>query len=1378
MFFLPKSSPKLPILIEGSSFLRKANFFLPMKSPISFTAPYSLLLSCLLILLGVYPAVGQGPIAVDSYGGFLNLKGEATGRFHVAQINGRTSLVTPEGHALFSLGVTHIQAIARPAAGEPNLYADRFRRDWSAVAPEVKKNLLAWGYNSTGYGTPAPLGELIPYAEGVHTADTSMYFGNKQFSYPDVFDPVWQQKVKQTLQFKINAHRENPNLMGIYWTDMPLWDLKYGKRSGKTNWVETMKALPKEAPGRRRYEEFVTAQGNQATDEEFLRLIAKTYYKVIGEETRRLAPDSIVFGERYGPNITPSFVIEEAAPWIDAVAVQPYGNRFNAADFDRIHRASGGKGIIICDHNISFPTEKHPKTMWTQLPTVEQVTQAHAKYLNDALAKPYILGYHRCQYIDRFQAHLGVLKQGLIQANGNPYEELVNLVAETNRAAQERFAAAMAPQEVPDLLGKKGFVHVERQNGIWFMINAEGEPFIPTGMNHVGPMHRFAPYNRDYWLERFGTDTFKPGGQPDWSSDGVKRWMEQIAKDHLDNGFNTLAFHHPLTMPTEYCNELGLYYFGKLKMSHVNPKRAPRMSPDGKYPDVFSQAWNRKLDAFVESYTAKHKDSKYLLGYSFEDLPAYTVHHLEKRITDFEHHPWIMDIITKPGVTIGKRAWIDVLKQQYQSAAEAGAMYGLEIADWTDFHEVTEWPLPQDAEQGFADQALMNARIVEAYLKAHHDALRKHDPNHLIFGDKIQNQRPQPDWVWEIVRKYVDVILIQDYDFFTPAHEEKLRHIHDLTGMPIINGDHSYGMLRPNMTAVKGVKVNSAEEKGRQYATYLRGILNLPFMLGWQTCGYLETWEGTTDATGKQQTGYFDPFGEPIEEALSLAREANAEALGWHEKAGTLENVYSTRNPLRSAMAPKPLANKATQSSDSTSSDGPIFSDFNDIKAEATGFIYVKEIEGKWWFIDANGYAFFPVGITHSQPFPGIVKQFPSTDAYYDAAFELMTGLGFNSLSVLAGPAQKTAMEHRIAYTHTIDLGIPHGNVYAKPNVFRPDPFSSDYEALVRDNVKKATDQKRDDPFLLGYSYGFNPFQVPHKWINHLLAQDATSPGKAALTGTLDRLYDGDIARFNEAYGTGFAAFSDLLTSTELAYDEALDPWPGETAELPHKRDFDQLVYTVVAKVHEVAHRHLREQDPNHLIFGFYFKTYNANLGLYEAIAPYVDVLSPQHHVVSEYHEDGSFNFKAGIIDVAEIFRRTGKPIYHGDQWLGKVVPGKSGQGLRFNRSRYPYFATQEHRGQVYEALLQSVLASPQIVGFSGCATLYDNPEIDGSHGGNKGLSDTRLNDKTDFTSHLERTNVRIYDLRTRDYTPEEVETLRKEAAGTMMRASGQLAVN
>lgn len=448
-------------------------------------------------------------------------------------------------------------------------------------------------------------------------------------------------------------------------------------------------------------------------------------------------------------------------------------------------------------------------------------------------------------------------------------------------------------EEATKVVGNKDFVHLEQKDGIWTLVNADGEAFIPLGMNHVGPMHRFAPYNKDHWVEEFGDDIMR-NGRVNFKSEAVKKWMERIAKDHKDYGFNTLAFHHPHILPTEYFSELKLYYIGKLRMSHVHAKRAKRMSPNKSFPDVFDPAWIQKLDGFVKRYTTKHKNSTHLIGYSYDDLPAYTINNLEKRLRGFEHHPWIMDILSHPGKTNGKSAWIEVLKAQYSSAEAAGKMYGLTITKWDDFYEVTTYGMPQDVQKGFADQALMNAKIVEAYHKAHHDAIRKHDPNHLILGDKIQNARMQPDWVWNVVKKYVDVVLIQDYDFFTPAHEKKLKRIYEITNKPIINGDHAYGALRPNMKKVKGVKVSTMEVKGQQYAVYLKGIMNLPFMLGWQVCGYMETWEGTSDPTGKSQTGFFDPMGNPIEEALKYVKVANEQALNWHKNAGKQVDIYSS----------------------------------------------------------------------------------------------------------------------------------------------------------------------------------------------------------------------------------------------------------------------------------------------------------------------------------------------------------------------------------------------------------------------------------------------------------------------------------------------------
>lgn len=441
----------------------------------------------------------------------------------------------------------------------------------------------------------------------------------------------------------------------------------------------------------------------------------------------------------------------------------------------------------------------------------------------------------------------------------------------------------------PNLIGRRGFIHVERIDGNWWLMDAAGERFVATGMNHISPRIRFAPYNRDMWIKEFGSGIYK-GKQINWQGPEVRKWMERVVNDHRDFSFSTIAFHHPQWMPEEYFEELGIHYIGKLKLGEINHKYTHW---HGGFPDVFSPEWKSEAQNRVKAYTAIHKDNKHLLGYSFSDLPDYSIEALlrllawEKKRDVYVLHPWIKDIISRPAMTEGKKVWLDILKKHYPSAREAGAAYGVDVTGWEEFAGITEWKVPEDREQGTADQREMNKKITETWLKTHYDLIRKYDPNHMILGDKISaHGLGQPDWVWDIVKQYVDVVLIQDYDFYTPQHEKKLKDIHRKTGKPIINGDHAYGCLRPNMRENKGIPVENLCRVGEEYTRYLEGIMGLPFMLGWQNCGYLEQWsEGENDNTGQEQCGMFDPFGKPLMEALAHVKHANERAVEWHEKA-------------------------------------------------------------------------------------------------------------------------------------------------------------------------------------------------------------------------------------------------------------------------------------------------------------------------------------------------------------------------------------------------------------------------------------------------------------------------------------------------------------
>ena len=453
-----------------------------------------------------------------------------------------------------------------------------------------------------------------------------------------------------------------------------------------------------------------------------------------------------------------------------------------------------------------------------------------------------------------------------------------------------------------EVIGNKSFVHVEKSDDIWWFVDGNGKKFISTGMNHMQPNIRFAPYNKDYWVEEFGTDImadgkFNPNALPE-----IKKWMARTAKDHKDFGFNTIPFHRSLNIPDEYFEDLEIFYFGKIKTGIIHAQRVKQHSPNGKFPDVFSEEFKVHAEKVASDYCAKHKDNKFLIGYTYEDLPSYEYSIYKMRYLKnqgFAYHPWVADIINKEGLTEGKRVWMETLKKHYSTPTEAGENYDIELQNWKDIGNIAYWPEPNNKDSWLKDQEEMNKHILEMWHKVNREVILKYDPNHLILGDKIFCHGPgHPDWVYEIVGQYVDVLLIQDFEMFSPSHVEELKKYHLLSGKPVLNGDHAYAFRVEEMEKTKGLNVESHIAVGEEYTIYLKGIMNLPFMVGWHNCGYLEQWKGgTLDDTGKQQMGMFDPFGNPRTDALELVEKANKTAVQWHEKATKVGFEYSARKP-------------------------------------------------------------------------------------------------------------------------------------------------------------------------------------------------------------------------------------------------------------------------------------------------------------------------------------------------------------------------------------------------------------------------------------------------------------------------------------------------
>ena len=311
--------------------------------------------------------------------------GKDSGSFSLTKINGRDWLLTSEGRPFFAHGITH--------AG--NQFANLNFKKFSQACKEL-------GFNAYGYGCPQQLRKDMPYvASWNNLVPISYYRGKNGVKFVDVFDPKVEARIAAGVKAYclINA-KTSRNVIGYCWTDLGSWPLE--NPSGK-NWVDFIRKLPKNAAGQKAYQDFLQTwegEDTKARDQAFLRLIAREYFRIIGEAQRKHAPDHLVFGDRFAFNTLDDDVMKEMLPYVDGIAIQPpFHGQFPKEKFDEIHRLTQ-KPILICDFAIRFKDGEKDIRSWKPAANSVAAGKAYAEYVQAALQTDYVVGVFWCNPID------------------------------------------------------------------------------------------------------------------------------------------------------------------------------------------------------------------------------------------------------------------------------------------------------------------------------------------------------------------------------------------------------------------------------------------------------------------------------------------------------------------------------------------------------------------------------------------------------------------------------------------------------------------------------------------------------------------------------------------------------------------------------------------------------------------------------------------------------------------------------------------------------------------------------------------------------------------------------------------------------------------
>jgi hypothetical protein len=344
------------------------------------------------------------------------------------------------------------------------------------------------------------------------------------------------------------------------------------------------------------------------------------------------------------------------------------------------------------------------------------------------------------------------------------------------------------------------------------------------------------------------------------------------------------------------------------------------------------------------------------------------------------------------------------------------------------------------------------------------------------------------------------------------------------------------------------------------------------------------------------------------------------------------------------------------------------FGGFEDKKVKATGFFRVEKIDGKWWFVDPEGYLFYstgPTGIAPRSEFSRIkgreyifkalpdAKEFatpgqsarPGTNSFYnwnlfrrfgsdwyrkwiDFTVRRMDNWGLNTIANWSDST--LGASHKKAYAQMLrGWGIETGQMGM------PDVYAPDYAAKVDAAAARQCGTRKNDPYLLGYFIGNEP-----PW-----------PGRELELA--DVILNGD------------------ATPMQSALKKYLEK--GDTPEL--RKAF---VWETFAKFIRTVNAAIKKHDPNHLNMGLRFGG-SASEQIIKATKGF-DVFS-----------FNNYGYSVNQNNAKRIYELTGLPMVIGEFHFG--VPGR---GLAPGLAQT---ANQEERAVAYLYYVENAAANPNIIG-------------------------------------------------------------------------------
>jgi hypothetical protein len=393
-----------------------------------------------------------------------------------------------------------------------------------------------------------------------------------------------------------------------------------------------------------------------------------------------------------------------------------------------------------------------------------------------------------------------------------------------------------------------------------------------------------------------------------------------------------------------------------------------------------------------------------------------------------------------------------------------------------------------------------------------------------------------------------------------------------------------------------------------------------------------------------------------------------------------------------------------------------------DIPFVASGYYRVEKRDGRFWFVDPEGYPYIHKGVAVFRPGRSVLqsqslqKKYGSKQNWARKEAQLLKNHGFNgtgawsdhdllrenpeglTYTIIVNPMGNYKADHLKKFNGKYEMAGWQGYRYDLIMVFDPE-FDSYVQKAMAPLAKY-----REDKHLLGY---FTDNELP--WKN-----DA-----------LDRHL-----RYLKPNEAGYKAAKTWLVARK-GKDASLEKVTDEDRRAFNAFYFETYMKKVVSA--------LRKVDPNHLYLGCRFnqeKEELSNPDIFRVAGKYMDVISINHYRKWEPVQEIMENW----------VNWSGKPFII-TEWYTKGedsgLPNRTGAGWNV--------PTQKDRGYFYQNFTLELIKSKGCVGWH-WFTYQDNDPLDlstdpSNRDSNKGIVDSKFQPYTPLLEEMKKLNDHVYRL-------------------------------